>query len=177
MHVALSIKNFKDTKTCPQRSNTCTHTHTHLFNGPFSRTTRVRRYQKGKTNQDFTESRDSEWLWHQLGHMQVCTLLQTAQFFTGRMPFLPPNQQCQSTEGIHIIKGKLAPLLSIAACTDYTMPEYGAYLHFTGLGLAVGLHPALSTADHTSSITCHYLPSFYNGIKLYCLVREVNIHT
>jgi len=21
------------------------------------------------------------------------------QFFTGRMPFLPPNQQCQSTEG------------------------------------------------------------------------------
>jgi len=23
----------------------------------------------------------------------------TAQFFTGRMPFLPPNQQCQSTEG------------------------------------------------------------------------------
>jgi len=24
----------------------------------------------------------------------------TTQFFTGRMPFLPPNQQCQSTEGI-----------------------------------------------------------------------------
>ena len=23
----------------------------------------------------------------------------TAQFFTGRMPFLPPNKQCQSTEG------------------------------------------------------------------------------
>jgi len=23
----------------------------------------------------------------------------TSQFFTGRMPFLPPNQQCQSTEG------------------------------------------------------------------------------
>ena len=23
----------------------------------------------------------------------------TAQFFTGRMPFLPPNQRCQSTEG------------------------------------------------------------------------------
>jgi len=34
-------------------------------------------YQKGKTNQDFTEARDSEWQWHQLGHMQVCTLLQT----------------------------------------------------------------------------------------------------
>ena len=52
-------------------------THTHPFNGPFSRTTRVGRYQKGKTNLDFTEARDSEWQWHQLGHMQVCTSLQT----------------------------------------------------------------------------------------------------
>jgi len=40
-------------------------------------TTRVSRYQKGKTNLDFTESRDSEWQWHQLGHMQICTSLQT----------------------------------------------------------------------------------------------------
>jgi len=48
----------------------------------------------------------SEWQWHQLGHMQVCTSLQTdnhastppLSFFTGRMPFLPPNQQRQSTE-------------------------------------------------------------------------------
>jgi len=67
----------------------------------------VNRYQKGKTYQDFTEARDSEWQWHQLGHMQVCISLQTdnhastppLKFFTGRMPFLPPNQQRQSTEG------------------------------------------------------------------------------
>ena len=51
------------------------HTHTHSFNGPFSGTTQVSRYQKGKTNLDFTGARDSEWQWHQLGHMQVCTLL------------------------------------------------------------------------------------------------------
>ena len=57
--------------------NACTHTHTHLFNGPLSGTTRVSRYQKGKTNLDFTEARDSEWQWHQLGHMQVCIALQT----------------------------------------------------------------------------------------------------
>jgi len=37
----------------------------------------VSRYQKGKTNLDFTEARDSEWQWHKLGHMQVCTSLQT----------------------------------------------------------------------------------------------------
>ena len=30
-----------------------------------------------RTNLDFTEARDSEWQWHQLGHMQVCTLFQT----------------------------------------------------------------------------------------------------
>ena len=47
-------------------------THTHPFNGPFSGSTRVSQYQKGKTNLDFTEARDSEWQWHQLGHMQVC---------------------------------------------------------------------------------------------------------
>jgi len=54
-----------------------THTHTHPFNVPFSGTTQVSQYQKGKTNLDFTEARDSEWQWHQLGHMQICTLLQT----------------------------------------------------------------------------------------------------
>jgi len=53
-----------------------THTHTHPFNGSFSRPTWVSRYQKGKTNLDLTEARDSEWQWHQLGHMQVCTSLQ-----------------------------------------------------------------------------------------------------
>ena len=45
---------------------------------PFSGTTWVSRYQKGKPNLDFTEARDSEWQWHQLGHMQVCISLQIA---------------------------------------------------------------------------------------------------
>ena len=54
------------------------HTHTHTpFNVPFSGTTQVSQYQKGKTNLDFTEARDSQWQWHQLGHMQVCISLQT----------------------------------------------------------------------------------------------------
>ena len=51
--------------------------HTHPFNGPLSGTTRVSWYRKGKTYLDFTEARNSEWQWHQLDHMQVCTLLQT----------------------------------------------------------------------------------------------------
>jgi len=78
-----------------------------MSNGLLSGTTQVSRYQKGKTNLDFTEATDSEWQWHQPGYVQVCTSLQAdnhastppLSFFTGRMPFLPPNQQCQSTEG------------------------------------------------------------------------------
>jgi len=77
------------------------HAHTHPFNNPFSRTARLGRYQKGKTNLDITEARDSEWQWHQLGHVQVCTLLQTDNHARtpGLMPFLPPSQQRQNTEG------------------------------------------------------------------------------
>jgi len=64
-------------------------------------------YQKVKPIWIFTEARNSEWQWHQLGHMHVCNSFQTdnhastppLSFFTGRMPFLPPNQQHQSTEG------------------------------------------------------------------------------
>jgi len=40
-----------------------------------SGTTWVSRYQKNNTNLDFTEARDSDWQRHQLGHMQVCTLV------------------------------------------------------------------------------------------------------
>jgi len=69
-----------------------------------SGTTRVSWYQKGKTNLDFSEARDSEWQWHQLGHMQVCTSLETdnhtstppLKFFTGQMPFLPPTNSVEA---------------------------------------------------------------------------------
>jgi len=82
----------------------------------------VSRYQKDKTNLDFTEARDSKWQWHQLGHMQVCTSLQTDNhastpllyFFTGRMPFLLPNRQRQSTEGTKVEIKRNFPLFNIS---------------------------------------------------------------
>ena len=61
------------------------------------------------------------WQWHQLDHTQIiCISLQTdnhastlpLSFFTGR-PFLPPNQQRQSTEGI-----------TLAKSTRNEIPEY-----------------------------------------------------
>jgi len=44
---------------------------------PSSGTTRISQYQKGNTDLDFTEARDSDWQWHPQGHMQICTLSQT----------------------------------------------------------------------------------------------------
>jgi len=85
-----------------QLSHTHTHTHTHPFNGPFSGTTQVSRYQKGKTNLDFTEAKGSEWQWHHLGHMQVCTSLQTdnhastTPLFFYRLDALPAAQPAVS---------------------------------------------------------------------------------
>jgi len=77
-------------------------------NSLFSRITWVSQYQKGKTSLDINDARDDGvwgWQWHQLDHMEtICTSLQTdnhtnsSSFFRGRMIFLMPNQQCQSTE-------------------------------------------------------------------------------
>ena len=68
---------FTTNATFATWSNTHTHTHTHTRLTAFFR---VGRYQKGKTNLDSTEARDSEWQWHQLGHMHVCTSLQTDNY-------------------------------------------------------------------------------------------------
>jgi len=82
------------------------HTYIHPFNGSLSRTTRVSRYQKGKTNLDFTEARGSEW--HQLGHMQVCTLLQTDNHaITSPLSFLQAGcPSCRPTNSIKSLKAK-----------------------------------------------------------------------
>jgi len=88
------------------------HTHTHTFNGPFSRTTQVSRYQKGNTNPDFCEARDSEWQWHQLGHMQVCTSLQTDNHAsTPLLSFLQAGcPSCRPTDSVKALKVIAAPI-------------------------------------------------------------------
>ena len=89
-----------------QHTHARTHTHAHPFNGPLSRTTRVSQYQKGKTYLDFTEARDSEWQWHQLGHMQVCTLLQTDNHAsTPPLSFLQAGYpSCSPTNSVKALK-------------------------------------------------------------------------
>jgi len=89
----------------------------HPFNGHFSGTTWVSRYQKGKTIPNLNEARDDGvwgWQWHQLDHMQtICTSLQTdnhnntssLNFY--RSDALPDTQQTVSKQWRHI----LLPLL------------------------------------------------------------------
>ena len=80
--------------------------YTHTFNGPFSGTTRVSRYQKGKTNLDFTEARDSEWQWHQLAR----TLLQTDNHASNPpLSFLQAGcPSCRPTNSVKALKGLLS---------------------------------------------------------------------
>ena len=94
-----------------------THTHTHPFNGPFSGTTQVSRYQKGKTNLDFTEARDSVWQWHQLGHMQVCTLLQTDNH-TSTPPLYFLQARCPSCHPTNSVKA-LKAYYPLYYCTSF----------------------------------------------------------
>jgi len=70
----------------------------------------VSRYQKGKTNLDFTEARDSEWQWHPLGHKQVCISLQTdnhARQHPTTQSFLQAEcPSCRPTSSVKALKAE-----------------------------------------------------------------------
>ena len=95
------------------------HTHTRLT-APFSGTTRVSRYQKGKTNLDFPEARDSEWQWHRLGHMQVCTSLHTDNHAsTPTLSFLQAGcPSCGPTNSIKALKAYILVIYVSMCITD-----------------------------------------------------------
>ena len=95
-------------------SPTHTQTHTHPFKGPLSGTTRVSRYQKGKTSLDFTEARESEWQWHQLGRVQACTSLQTDNHVsTPPLSFLQAGcPSCRPTNSVKALKQQVKSYLA-----------------------------------------------------------------
>ena len=92
---------------------------THPFNSPISLTTQVSWYQKGKTNLDFTEARDIEWQWHQLGRVQVCTLLQRDNHAsTPPLSFLQAGfPSCRPTNSVKALKAYHTS--SLLTCTLY----------------------------------------------------------
>ena len=78
-------------------THACMYTHTDTDTQRYtalwtlSRITQMSRYQKGKTNRDFTEARDSEWQWQQLGHMQICTSPHSVFLQAGCLSCRPTN--------------------------------------------------------------------------------------
>ena len=97
MHTTIYIRNILK----------CSNTYTHPFNGPFSGTTRVSQDQKGKPiwillKQETVSGSGISWAICKSGsrsRQDNHASTQPLKFFTGRMPFLPSNQQRQSTEG------------------------------------------------------------------------------
>jgi len=73
------------------------------------------RYQKGKTSLEFTEAKDTEWQWHQLGHMLVCTSLQTDNHAsTQSLSFLQAG--CPSCRPTNSVKALTALQVLLLAC-------------------------------------------------------------
>jgi len=108
----------------------------------------VSRYQKGKTNLDFSEARDGEWQWHQLGHMQVCTLLQTDNSAsTPPLSFLQAGcHSCRPTNSVKALKAVAAQFKKILLSCKY-------------------IHTAASTGNHLNSVQALGLcgHSFFGG--------------
>jgi len=108
LHLFLG-KSTKTAATIPalfRSTHTHTHTDTHPFNGPFSGTTQVSRYQKVKPiwillKQETVSGSGISWAVCKSApcSRQITTPAPHPSVFTGRMPFLPPNQQRHSTEG------------------------------------------------------------------------------
>jgi len=66
--------------------------------------------RKVKTNLDFTEAKSSEWQWYQLGHMQICTSLQTDNH-TSTPPLSFLQAGCLSFHETNSVKALKAMLL------------------------------------------------------------------
>jgi len=67
----------------------------------------VSQYQKGKTNLDFTEARDSEWQWHPLDHNESLHLApdrQQHQHPTTLMFLQAGCPSCRPTNSVKALK-------------------------------------------------------------------------
>jgi len=100
----------------------------HPFYSSFSWTTWVSQHQKGKTSLDLNEARDDGVLgcsgisWAICKQSAPCSRQITTptpqhSIFTGRMLFLMPNHQCQSTEGTdHTTSVTISCTYAVDAC-------------------------------------------------------------
>jgi len=126
----------------------------------------VSRYQKGKTNLNFTEARDSEWQWHPLGYMQVCISLQTDNHASAPpLSFLQAGcPSCRPTNSVKALKAYsdvkiLYQQDAFRINQQFHYTEHYLFIYFASV--AVALDSRQMTASSWSRFS---LPSnFVNG--------------
>ena len=113
---------------------------TRIFYTHTPRTTRVSRYHKGKTNLDFTEARDSEWQWHQLGHITSLHLARnrqpcqhpTTQFFQAGCPSCRPTNSVKTLKAkVKVGLSKTTMKISLLCKKQSTVLDEPRFLHWT----------------------------------------------
>ena len=125
-----------------------------------SGSTRVSRYQKGKTRkvktnldlleQEIVSGSGICWAYAKSApHPRQPRQHTTTQFFTGRMPILPPNQQRQSTEGKEAIKGSWFKLYRVICQKCLTL---------THLWASTAVHTVLHTCQSPSAVPASSAP-------------------
>jgi len=115
----------------------------HPFNGPLSGTIQVSWYQKGKTSLDLLEQETvsgSGISWAMCKSAPCPRQLHqhhTTQFFTDRMPFLPPNQQHQSNicnsakkENWKLTETDVITFLPVTSLNSYHPPHLNILLQY-----------------------------------------------
>ena len=139
-------------------------------------------YQKCKTNLDFTEARDSEWQWHQVGHMQVCTSLQTnnhastppLRFLQAGCPSCCPTNsvkaQCICANMTLSIKPEIHNVSQHHQNRSKPRPEVTCTKHLAKIGSVIpGMCLWIDKHTHTDmviTILCH--PTRGKVITIYC---------
>ena len=90
------------------------HTHTHILQ-PSGLCPELPSWAGTRTNVDFTEARDSEWQWHQLVYLQICTSPQTdnhastlpLSFLQARCPSYHENNDVKALKAVHNNGGRI----------------------------------------------------------------------
>jgi len=169
----------------------------HPFNGFFSKTTWVNRYQKGKISLDLNEARDDgawgcsgiSWTTYKQStpcSRQITTPTPPHSIFTGRMRLQTPNKQCQSTENKFYKYYYQLRFTAVCAFTDITW----RWLYLSTMRLSLIYKPpyhndrSLSTVlavpscfRLTLSTACGGRGQYHTGLNVGCRMKYFRLVT
>ena len=128
-----------------------------------------------KVNLDFTGARDSEWQWQQLGHMQVCTSLQTDNHInTSSLNVYRPDAlpDAQPTVSKHC---RIRAMAEYAVWTTQTVAcEVARPLtpRWTIQHISAHIRTHTVTLNHDDLLSCKYLQHTTEGGQCNLLVWQ-----